>query len=376
MKDLDGISKEIKKTSKIIKLNENDQDVSLIFGYKDLTNIIFNKYGIRRDYGFKKDVNFILDESQIIQLYYIIREKIQETSGYKLYYLTIIVHSKYKENGDILNTREVYKSIEEFEARIDDEYKEPVLIELKFNTLIKFNNSEGVEHQYINILFDKDESQKNKISVEIDSTNASWGSNIKNAIKNRLAYFMKNDENKYLLFFVKNLISRETLLIITCIHLFFLLFILVYSDDSFFSKINWIFEENPTMINQISEKEILLIKELNIKNVIKFIENKDEKIAKILEKRELEIDIRKKSFFVYFLGLLGLAFLMLLLLFFRKKIISFYESKSFILITKAEKDRYDIYKKNKELGRQYGIFSIVFIIFTGILINSISSILF
>jgi len=157
-----------------IKKNEASNNVVLSLPENTFADMIVNFLGKKEKLSYKKKTYFILNLNDITQFYYLLDEKIKKEQFTHLNYFSLII------NYDDSTSREI-NTIERLEMFHETRNVVPVSISMSWNIILKFPNSETIENQKIDLLFNiTDEIIDGTVSLDIQHTNPAWGVEVLN----------------------------------------------------------------------------------------------------------------------------------------------------------------------------------------------------
>lgn len=354
-------------TNDIEKRNEN---VSILLKQSSFAEFVLNFLGKKEKLRVQKELRFCINHNDIEQFYYLINNKIEKEQ------YVLIEHFRINISYNDSTQREI-SGIESLNKFLETRHVYPESITLTWNIIFQFPSAPTIENQEIELTFitenKKDATYKDgRVILTINHTNQAWGIEILNLIKEKIEEVSLAETRacKVAKFLLKNIFNKE---MAPALFMFLFSLSLAFKPDFLIDR-----QKEPShyydlaaVLDASNNSKDTLVAMIAINNMDGDFVNKtseslveDIKIKKVLNtigddyrKAESRKIIMPLSFLGFFIGL-GLIW------YYLTRLVRYFSSSSFILITKrAEK-----MKEDEEKGRgKVEFYSLSFILMSLIL---------
>lgn len=363
--------------NKISKQKNTSNEILFAIPQEDLADLVVNFLGKKETLEYNRNESFLLKYEDISQFYYLLEDKINKEQYTSINHFNISI--QYSDS----TTRNI-DSISSYESFTETRPVTVVGLTLSWNIILKFPNAKNIENQKIELSFLLDKNQpEGYVDLTINHTNQAWSIEVLSLFRNHLDNLLiKTPKPVEWLGKIKRT-SSEIIQIITVILFLPLVFSLNFgSEIDTFDKVKResILEvleyENKSLIS-ISERDysiniIKIIPPEDILNLLSSSKSSGNIYVKNILKEYSEIQMGKISRINFILWLFAtISICIAIILIYAKHFLSYYEQKSFILITRKTENEYFWYLEKKGKLQHYSFSLITFSIICSVSANFI-----
>lgn len=340
---------------------EEGKELSVILSQESFADMILNFLGKKEKLNYKvSNSYFLMRLNDIEQFYYLLNEKISKEGNKSIDHFLITIYYNDGSSREISGINSLNKFIETRDVI-------PRSIVLTWNILIKYPKSVNIENQIINITFSTDNDNENgeNILLSIYHTNTSWGIEVLNLFKDKIAELTKKQTKQYTIAkAIKSFFEPfGYIMAIICILFGFMMYsmsnavkVLGNGGETYY-KIVQFYVKNP----KTTEKDIALFIATNLKSeyIKKVISDKtinNQELVSILSNVADDKEKTERVQYKDFLKLLAtVASVLIIIYFYSIKSTEYYKGKSFILINNRSESEYKEYISSKDKKEFYSI---------------------